>query len=294
MHICQARAADGELLKAVFCPEKGMNLVSFKKGNCEVIDPNTLPLFEERMAGLGALIGPHFHHRPDKELSLSVDSDLFPFIETLKLKKQKEFFSHGIARYVPWKYEGSENSIKGVLKGSDLYKGIPLAKLEGQDFELEFQAKLLDSGLWITYSVRAEKPSVIGLHYYYYLPDNRASVSAQVDQDYHHPKGWKKIPKKWLRSDSHLHFQVTPEQEIDFGFRPFLEANKTQIQLKTSSYLLNLSYQVSASENSWQLYHPKQATFVCVEPVTAKNPREAISTSAELKVHLQLKTISKK
>ena len=29
----------------------------------EVIDQKTEPLYVERMAGLGALIGPHFHHR---------------------------------------------------------------------------------------------------------------------------------------------------------------------------------------------------------------------------------------
>ncbi len=290
MHICQARAPDGELLKAIFAPEKGMNLMSFKKGDCEVIDPYTLPLFEERMAGLGALIGPHFHHRPDHQIDSNINLDLFPFIEALKLKKQKEFFSHGIARYVPWKYEGGENYIKGVLKGSDLYQGISLAKLEGQDFELEFQAHLLDNGLWINYSVKAEKPAVIGLHYYYRLPDNQAWVSAQVEPIYHHPKGWKKIPKNWLRSDNHLYFHVLTEQEIDWGFQPFLAADKTKIQLKTSDYLLNLSYQVYSSENSWQLYHPKQSTFVCIEPLTAKNPKEAVSLSAQLKVHLQIET----
>lgn len=52
-------------LTATFLPELGMNLASYKKGDYEAIDQNTQGEFEERFAGLGPLIGPHFHHQKD-------------------------------------------------------------------------------------------------------------------------------------------------------------------------------------------------------------------------------------
>ena len=59
--ILSNKTSKGEVLQATFLPEKGMNMISYKKGTLEVIDQSTKNLFDERFAGLGALIGPHFH-----------------------------------------------------------------------------------------------------------------------------------------------------------------------------------------------------------------------------------------
>ena len=68
----------GKSLVATFLPDGGMNLCSYKLGDIEVIDQQTLPLYEERKAGLGALIGPHFHQR--QEVPSGYDESLFPHI----------------------------------------------------------------------------------------------------------------------------------------------------------------------------------------------------------------------
>ena len=81
-------APKGELLQATYLPEKGMNLISYKMGDIEVIDQSTYPLFEERFAGLGALIGPHFHH--SKAPPLDFDLSLFPHIKQVMAKGEKE------------------------------------------------------------------------------------------------------------------------------------------------------------------------------------------------------------
>ena len=191
MHILECIGEKGKKLTAIFNPEGGMNLMSFSLGGIEVIDQKTRALFEERMAGLGALIGPHFHHRCETDIPAVDISKLFPFVEKLKKKGQKEFISHGIARYVPWKYSGDKASIKGELSGEDSFKGILLKQIEGKSFQLFFKADLTEDGLSIRYSMESNKPSVIGLHYYYALPDQEGSVSAFVDPSYHHPDGWK-------------------------------------------------------------------------------------------------------
>ncbi|MCH9632795.1 MAG: hypothetical protein S4CHLAM6_11370 [Chlamydiae bacterium] len=288
MHSCEITLENGKKLKAVFNPQVGMNLMSYSLGSVEVMDQNTMPAFKERMAGMGALIGPHFHHRKDKDIpSLSID-DLFSFIPSLVKKGQKEPFSHGIARYVPWKYEGGKDFINAKLSGKDTYKGYKISELEGQDFELSFKAKLKPNGLFIDYSISAQNPSVIGLHYYYRLDNKLGNVSSQVDSKYHHPQGWRPIPNDWFESSRVLNFELRPDVEADFGFRPVNEAQHSQVQLKTSSHQVKIYYQSNSKENSWQLYHPKDATYVCLEPVSSANPREASEASSNLKIQIEI------
>ncbi len=288
MHRCRAISESGELLQATFNPAVGMNMISYCKGDVQVIDQKTAPLFNERMAGLGALIGPHFHHRKEEDIPKLDLEPIFPFIKALKEKGQNEFFSHGIARYVPWKYEGDGNSISATLSGADTIQGIKLSTIEGQHFELKYSAKLLPDGLHIDYQVEAKKPSVIGLHYYYALPQARAKVEAQVDSKYHHPEGWKEIPNSWLKNSHQLSFDINESTEADFGFRPLGNSLESHIQLQAVDYSLSIKTESINPEHAWQLYHPKGASYVCLEPVSAINPREPTKVSSQLKVHIQI------
>ena len=157
---------------AHFLPEKGMNFVSLKKGEIEAIDQSTRRGFEERFAGLGAMIGPHFHHR--KLLPPPPDPKLFPHVAN-----SSEPFSHGIGRYAPWNVEGScEMHIDATLSGSDTWNGVALKDLEGQDFKMTYSAKLLDEGLQIELSVVSDTESIVGLHTYYALADGAGVVTA--------------------------------------------------------------------------------------------------------------------
>ncbi|MCH9634329.1 MAG: hypothetical protein S4CHLAM7_10750 [Chlamydiae bacterium] len=289
MHICQATAGDGELLKAVFYPEKGMNLISYSKGGIEAIDQQTRALFDERMAGLGALIGPHFHHRADCEIPPLKNDQLFPFIQGLKAKGEREFFSHGIGRYVPWKYKGSENQIEASLSGEDTYKGVKISSLEGQSFELIFKASFVEDQLEIDYSFTAERPGVIGLHYYYALSNQLGNVRAKVGPKYHRSEGWFPVEKSWLCQPGELEFKINSDIAADFGFLPFeKDATSNTIELHTESHNLRIHYQADSSQNSWQIYRPKGASYICLEPVLAQNPREAKLISGHLKVRIKI------
>ncbi|MCB1110840.1 MAG: hypothetical protein KDK64_07640, partial [Chlamydiia bacterium] len=200
-------APTGERLEATFLPEGGMNLIRYRLGDIEVIDPATRPLFDERFAGLGALIGPHFHHR--QEIPMNFDTSLFPHIAKVFAQGKKEPFSHGIARYVPWKYVASTTQIKGRLQGGDLYKGVPLKTFEGQDFDLSFEARLHPDGLFIEYKIESEKPSVLGLHYYYRL-SGAGVIHSTVQKTYRDQQEWKPLPEKWVK-EGHLHFTLPQE-----------------------------------------------------------------------------------
>ena len=65
-----------------------------------------------------------------------------------------------------------------------------------------------------------------------------------------------------------------------------------KILLETTEYQLATSYLCNCQENCWQLYHPKGASFVCIEPISAQDPRHANLTVSSL--HIQLEILSKK
>jgi len=281
-------APDGDLLEAIYDPEKGMNLISYRKGNIQVIDQKTAPLFEERCAGLGALIGPHFHNQEAPPADF--DPSLFSHVAKMKASGRKDPFSHGIARYAPWKYVNSETQIQAELRGTDLYKGTPLAQFEGQDFHMKYEAQLLSTGLFISLSITSEKTSLIGLHYYYAL-EGKGSIQGEVQTTYRDQKEWKPLPSEWTGNrPTHLHFDLP--QPADFGFLP-LHKTETErayhLNLNTDAYSLHFEYNTdSDSEISCQVYHPENASFICVEPLSARFPPRPTRTMSKLETKLQI------
>ena len=272
-------------LEATFLPEKGMNMVSFKKGDVEVIDQSTWELFNERFAGLGALIGPHFHHR--KLITPIPDESLFPHIGRIKAKGIQEPFSHGIARYAPWRVEATETTIKAEISGKDTWNGVPLALLEGQEFQMIFQIALTATGLRLHLAVVSDTDSLVGLHYYYRLPDGKGKIKS-FTQDYYVKDGKKeKIPSNWDYNSQRL-LTLSLDKEIDFTFYPFPHPLEGHIILETSEYQLATTYACKCQENCWQLYHPLNASYVCIEPISSQDPRHPNLTTSELWIELEI------
>lgn len=281
-------APDGEPLEAVYIPEKGMNLVSYRKGGIQVIDEATTPLFEQRSAGLGALIGPHFYQQ--NKAPSGFDESLFPHIAISKSQGRKDPFSHGIARYVPWKFVKSETQIQAELRGSDLYKGVPLSAFEGQDFHMKYEARLLSDGLYISCFIDSERPSLVGLHYYYAVRGH-GLIHGEVQNTYRDQEKWKEIPTSWLKSkETHLNFPLP--QTADFGFLPAKKHETDRdyhLILDTEAYSLHFQYSSSSdSELSVQIFHPEKASYVCIEPLSACFPPKPKLTRSRLEVKLQI------
>lgn len=287
--VIEAEAENGEKLSASFLPNKGMNCISFKKGAIEAIDQSTKNLFEERYAGLGAMIGPHFHHRNPSIIPHIQNESLFPHIALVKAKGSKEPFSHGIGRYAPWTVKSATaSSIKAVLKGGDLWNGVALKALEGQDFSMEYEAKISGQGLEIVLSVASDTESVVGLHTYYALPTGTGRVLAKVQNTYNDKGIMKPIPAEWKsEAENHLlSFDLT--QEADYGFHSFPDPLHGSIILETGSYSLQVSYWSDNKENSWQLWHPKGGSFVCIEPLSASDPRKPILSVSRIKIRISI------
>ncbi len=277
----------GEPLEATYLPDQGMNMISFKKGGLEVIDQSTREIFEERFAGLGALIGPHFHHRKTASLPKIKDEALFPHIARVKAKGIHDPFSHGIARYAPWKAESKDHGIRAFLTGKDVWKGVSLSELEGQNFKMNFDVELLQDGLHLDLSIVSDTDSLVGLHYYYHLPEGKGKIISEVQDFVIDHDERKKIPPLWNFSEQHQ--LIYPlDQDTDCTFFPFSNPLEGSILLDAGLYRLRMKYSCISQENSWQLYHPLGASFVCIEPLSAQDPRHPNLTVSSLHIHLQI------
>lgn len=285
--ILRSQSVDGLLLEATFLPDKGMNMISYKKGDIEVIDQSTSVLFEERYAGLGALIGPHFHHRNPEVLPVIKEESLFPHIARVRAKGVKDPFSHGIARYAPWQAQASENRVEATLTGKDLWNGVSLASLEGQNFKMKYSAELTPTGLQIEMSIVSDMDSIVGIHYYYHLPKGTGVVRSAIQNRFIEKNQCKPLHEEWkLSSQNVLEFNL--DNEADYTFFPFPNALEGKILLDTGVYQLQTHYKCTSQENSWQLYHPKGASFVCIEPISSQDPRHPNLTVSSLWIQLQV------
>lgn len=284
--VLKNRTASGMPLEATYLPDHGMNMISFKMGSVEVIDQSTRSLFEERSAGLGALIGPHFHRRRSEILPRIKDENLFPHIARVKAKGIEDPFSHGIARYAPWQAQATPTKVTAAISGKDAWNGIPLAELEGQNFKMLFASELTSQGLSIDLSVVSDADSLVGLHYYYYLPNGKGTITSRVHKTIIDQGTRKSIPESWL-SDQHR-IKISLDHALDCTFTPFPNPLEGHIVLDTEAYSLATTYSCLSQENSWQLYHPQGSSFVCIEPLSSQDPRHPNLTVSSLNINLQI------
>lgn len=287
--ILKNKTATGKSLQATFFPDKGMNLISYQEDGLEVIDQSTKALFEERYAGLGALIGPHFHHRKTETIPPIKDETLFPHIALLKAKGVQEPFSHGIARYAPWQTKTTDTQIKATLSGKDMWNGVPLSSLEGQNFKMTFDVQLTPEGLILDLSVVSDTASVVGIHYYYNLPNKRGTIISRVKRTIMDANTRKPIPESWsIDEEQKLRYPLS--EAVDCTFSPFPDPLEGHIILDTETHQVHTTYQCICEENGWQLYHPADASYVCIEPVSAQDPRHPNLSVSSLRIHLQILT----
>ncbi len=277
---------DGTPLEATFLPEIGMNLISYKLGDIEVIDQSTKKDFEETRGGLGPLIGPHFHVRP-AHLIQKIDYE-FSHIKHMNARKKKDPFSHGVARYAPWRAETKEDSIHAELCGEDTLDGIPLSEIEGQNFKMRFDAHLTANGLKLDLSVISDTDSITGIHYYYALPNGKGEIHSQVQNAYIVNNEKKPLPKEWNINPQHM-LTYPLSEETDFTFFPYPDPLNGEIILETETHQLITRSRCQSAENSWQLWHPKGASFVCIEPVSSQDPRHPNLTVSTIGIDLEIK-----
>ncbi|OGN62633.1 MAG: hypothetical protein A3F09_03895 [Chlamydiae bacterium RIFCSPHIGHO2_12_FULL_49_11] len=275
----------GVFYEAHFDVERGLNLISLKKGEVDLIEQSTRPIFEERMGGLGPLIGPHFYERREQDIPFTPDASMFPHVRAMQREGKKDMFSHGIARYVQWNEDSTDTTLTAHLSGMDTHHGMTLAALEGFNFRMDFKAHLSSSGLNIDFKCESEgHPCILGLHYYFSVHQPAAFIRLRSEEKYNDKQDWKPLRPEWKREGGRIELPMT--DEYDFVFVPKLENGVAHAELIDKSQVLSVSYTPVHSEHSFQIYHPKEAPFVCIEPVSATNARRVTATKNHLKIRI--------
>ncbi len=277
----------GNKLEAAFNPEVGMNLTSYKLDDIEVIDQSTRKNYETSRNGLGALIGPHFHERPSGLIPNL--NHVFLHQKYLEKRKKTDIFSHGVGRYASWKTETKGNSIHAQLCGEDTLEEVPLSEIEGQNFKMRFDAELTPKGLKLDLSVVSERDSVVGYHYYYSLGKGQSRVRASIQNYYLLNIEKMPLPKEW-DIDSRQQLTYPIGEDIDCTLFPYPNLLEGEIALETDSHHLIIRTNAPSSENSWQLWHPEGASFACIEPISAQNPRRPNLTVSSISCLLSIST----
>lgn len=279
--------ANGDKLEATFLPDKGMNLISYKLNDIEVIDQSTRVLFEERFAGLGAFIGPHFHRRKPEILPHLPDESLFPHIARVKATGPQDPFSHGIGRYAPWKAEATPTKVKAVMTGKDTWNGVALSAIEGQNFKMQFNAELTPNGLVLDLSVVSDVASLVGIHYYLHLPNGKGTVVSRIQNRYIEDGHLKDIPQD-VPLDAQNNLRLPLNKSVDWTLYPFPNPLEGRILLDTETHQIHMTYGCDSQENAWQLYHPEGASFACMEPVSAQDPRHPNLTVSSIRIQIEI------
>ena len=94
------------------------------------------------------------------------------------------------------------------------------------------------------------------------------------------------LPEWGVGSDHLLKFDLS--RSADYTFYPYPEKSKGEITLETNAYTLVTQYAAQSQENSWQLYHPEGASYVCIEPLSAQDPRHPNLTVSSLEITLSI------
>ncbi len=285
--VLKNKTPEGETLEATYLPQQGLSLVSYQKNGVEVMDQATRQDFEERSEGVGVMIGPHFHRRKPETIPPLEDESLFPHIAKVKEHGGTDPFSHGVGRYAPWEVEVTETSVKGTLSGADTWHGVPLSSIEGQNFKMTYNAELTPEGLAIEMSVVSDRDSVVGIHYFYQLPNGKGRIVSQIQDHYIANNETQSIPSDWDFDDQNT--LIYPlDRDTDFTFHPFPNPREGKIVLETDEFNLETTYRCASQENAWQVWHPKGASFVCIEPISAQDPRHPNLTVSSISINLKI------
>lgn len=279
--ILKKRTDNGMELEATFCPDLGMNLLSYKRNGIEVIAPWT----ENSNFSLRSCIGPHFNSR--RVFPQIKDENLLTHIRSAQTQGYSDPFPNGIGSHAPWQVSFSENKLQAKLSSQDNWCNTPLSSLQGQNFKMELKAELTSEGLEMEISTVSEADSLAGFRYTFAWPHGHAQIISQVQKHYLNQQGLHEIPSEWNYQQSQLSFQLDRSQAANFIFAA-LNPLEGKIWLETDSYRLLTKYYCCCQENCWQVYHPVDASYLCISPMSAKDPYHPNLTVSSIRVKLQI------
>ncbi len=272
------------MLRAEVLPGEGMTLRSLRLGDIEAICQSRAGQFASCRKGFGPLIGPHFNQRKHLPAAALANMARWPQTAPLAQTGVRDPWQHGAARYAPWEYTSSPNSISALLTGKREMFGQPLSAIQGGDFELRLAMRIDGNALRIHYTAEADFPPVIGLHYYYDLPGDQGRVRAPVKDAMHVGRSPASIPPDWLDASGRS-LDLSLERKLDnvFPLRP------GPIELATPTHVVKTMPE--SGVKSLVVFRPGFDGWVCVEPLSAANLSQPTGRRAEMSLTIMLESV---
>ncbi len=238
---------------ASFTCSHGLNLISLKQGDTEVI--HSAP---------EGFIGPHFGFRLPS--LLGGGEDPYPF---------------GAARYLPWEAEKkSESALHAKISGNH-------ESPEGQKFQIDVDANIADETLRLHQSVVSEADSLIGCQARLHLPEGENTLSIDSRDKYYLNGTLTEVPVSWERSSDGF-VTVSLNTPFEAGFRPVIDLLRGRVQLKTSSYSVVLEYTSISEESSWYIIYPDEGSHISIAAVSSQNPWRPNLTVSSIDMSLKI------
>ncbi len=265
-------------------PDAGMTLRSLRMGDIESICQSRASQFTSCRKGYGPLIGPHFNQRAQLPAAALANMARWPQTDALARMGFRDPWQHGVARYAPWEYAASSDSIRAKLTGDQEMHGLPLSAVQGGNFELHLAMQLAGNALRVHYTAQADFPPVIGLHYYYALPGDQGRVRAPVTGVMHAGGQSVPIPPECLdASGRSLDLPLDRKLDNVFQLRP------GPIELITTTHTVTTMPESGAE--SLVIFHPGFDGWVCVEPLSSANLSQPAGNRAEMSLTIMLESV---
>lgn len=268
-------------IEAVVTPELGMALAGFSLRHVPILQKSRRGDFVRGRKGLGPVILPHFNQRAAFPELTPAMREAFPHLAYLAERRIRDPFQHGVGRYVAWEYETKVTDamaqVRGFITGRSLFQGIPLNEITGFDFTAAITYTLADRSLAVRFDLTGTAPVTAGIHYYYALPPGASHVAMTVenlglgDDD------------SLFEFSSHQRdgkfYRLPLDRPVDTLFAPVAEEKgMARFSLVTPAYRLDTRVLVEGPPEtafgSVVVFHPEGTDFVCVEPLSEKNPLE--------------------
>ena len=242
--VLKSHSDNGHPLEAIFLPAQGMNLISFKKGDVEIID-QTPPLIQ-------GIVGPYYGQRIAQIIPHCKEEPYVQHAKKMELLGYHDPFAYGIARYASWRYSSTENSLSASLNDKDLWNGISLKTLVGQAFEMHISVNIHSKGLKFLFSIVSDSDSLVGMQYFFQLPEKKGKIQSKIQDTYLSSEGHSQVPLALTPNEKNF-LEYAFEKPIQMAFFPFHDPLQGKIQLETRNYQLMSSYICNCQENAWVL-----------------------------------------
>jgi len=170
------------------------------------------------------------------------------------------FMQTGEAMAASWEVEKSEEE---NLTAKHRYEG----EGEEQIYQMEGRISWDKEVLVSTLSIVSDTDSLIGPGYCFPLPDGRGRLEGVIKRE-----GFCEGKTVTLSEHSGKPVEIDLSHSCSLAVLPYLKPTEGKLLLETKNYQMEILYRSNCEEVSCLIYRPEKGDWICISPVSSKNP----------------------